>query len=372
MIEVPRWALGVTPARSSPSPSTAVPDRPLVVCGDEELLDDLLRLLAAAGAEPQRAAGGPELRRAYRQTPLVLVGADALATGRLHDLPRRPGVVIVSGGELPAAEWAAAVALGAERVAVLPQDEAWLVARAAQAIRVPVERGRLIAVGASCGGAGASTLATALALAGDPGGLLVDGDPWGGGLDLLLGAERVDGLRWPDLTGLRGRVDGEALLAALPVAGGVHVLAASRSVPVAVPEHALDAVVAAARAAGTGAVVDVGRPRPSGWGEGVLADADLAVLVVPARLRAVTAARLLVEAPGTSWGAAQLVLRPVAGGLSREEVADVVGRPVLAELRHDRTAVSRGESGAPPDLAPRSALGQVTRRLLSAAQGARR
>ena len=55
--------------------------------------------------------------------------------------------------------------------------------------------------------------------------------PWGAGLDLLLGAERVEGLRWPELTGLRGRVGGDALLAALPEVDGVHVLAASRSHP---------------------------------------------------------------------------------------------------------------------------------------------
>lgn len=356
---------------SLPRPRSTGPasDRPLVVCADEDLLDELLRLLAAAGAEPERAGGGPALRRAHRHARLVLVGADALAAGLLQDLPRRPGVVVVSGAELPAAEWAAAVELGAERVAVLPRDEAWLVARAAAAVRSPVERGRLVVVGAACGGAGASTLAAGLAVAAGPGGLLVDGDPWGGGLDLLLGAERADGLRWPELTGLRGRVDGEALLAALPDAGGVCVLAASRSLPAPVPEPALLAVVEAARSVGTPVVVDLGRPGTSGGGEAVLADADLALLVVPARLRAATAARLLVEAPGTGWSGAQVVVRPVPGGLSTDEVADLVGRPVLAEFRHDRSAVPRAECGAPPELSPRSPLGAVTRRVLGALRG---
>jgi secretion/DNA translocation related CpaE-like protein len=295
---------------------------------------------------------------------LVLVGADALDSAVLRSLPRRPGVIVVTTGELPAAEWAAAVELGAERVAVLPDDESWLLARSSAAVRSPVDRGWLLAVGGSCGGAGASTVATAVALAAAPGVLLVDGDPWGGGLDLLLGAERAEGLRWPDLTGLRGRVAGDALLAALPEVRGVHVLASSREAPGPVPDEALSAVIEAARSVGCPVVVDlsrVGAPDASA----ATADADLAVLVVPGRLRAATAARLLVDLPGSPWATAHLVVGRVPGGLGREEVAAVVGRPVVAELPYDRSAVPRGERGEPPAVAARSPLGGVARRILT-------
>jgi secretion/DNA translocation related CpaE-like protein len=272
-------------------------------------------------------------------------------------------VVVVSGRPLPATGWAAAVEVGAERVAVLPEDEAWLLSRTAAAAQVPAERGWLVAVGGSCGGAGASTVAAAVALAAAPGVLLVDADPWGAGLDLLLGAERAEGLRWPELAGLRGRVDGDALMAALPEVGGVHVLATSRSAPTPVPDDALTAAVEAVRAVGRPVVVDL--PRGPAAADAVLADADLAVLVVPARLRAATAARLLVEAPGSGWSMAQLVVRHVVGGLSPDEVAAVVGRPVLAELPHDRSAVPRGERGEPPAVSPRSPLGSLARRVLA-------
>ena len=350
-------------------PSSRIPAaRPLVVSSDEGLLDELLRLLAAAGVEPEVAADGPALRRAHRQAPLVLVGADALAGTAVRSLPRRPGVVVVAGGELPPTEWASAVELGAERVAVLPADESWLLERVSEAVRSPVERGWVVAVGGSCGGAGASTVATAVALAAAPGALLVDCDPWGGGLDLLLGAERADGLRWPDLTGLRGRVAGGALLAALPEVRGVHVLASSREAPEPVPEEAVVAVVEAARSVGCPVVVDLARGGPPDAAAGV--DADLGVLVVPGRLRAATAARLLVDAPGSMWSAAQLVVGRVPGGLERAEVADVVGRPVLAELPHDRSAVPRGERGEPPSVAARSPLGGVARRILTAVRAA--
>jgi secretion/DNA translocation related CpaE-like protein len=231
---------------------------------------------------------------------------------------------------------------------------------------VAADRGWLVVVGGSCGGAGASTVAAAVALAAAPGVLLVDADPWGAGLDLLLGAERAEGLRWPELAGLRGRVDGDALAAALPEVGGVHVLAASRSAPAPVPADALVAVVEAARAGGRPVVVDLARSGTGGGSaaETVLADADLAVLVVPARLRAASAARLLVQAPGSGWSAAGLVVRPVVRGLSRDEVADVVGRPVLGDLPHDRCVVPRGERGEPPAVSPRSPLGSLARRVL--------
>ena len=358
-----RWALPVAVLSAL--------SRPLVLSSDEDLLDELLRLLAAAGAEPELAVGGPGMRRAYREAPLVLLGSDALASEALRSLPRRPGVVVVATAELPSADWARAVEVGAERVAVLPDDEAWLLSRAAAAVRSPVERGRLLAVGGSCGGAGVSTLATALAMVAGDGALLVDADPWGGGLDLLLGGERAEGLRWPELTGLRGRVAGDALLASLPLVENVHVLAASRSGPQTVPPEALTAVVEAARSSGRTVVVDLPRAAPDGkeWSTAtVAADADLAVLVVPALLRSATAARLLVDAAGSPWCAAQVVVRRVPGGLDADDVTEIVGRPVVAELAHDRGVTVRGERGKPPVVGARSPFGGAARRVLACLQ----
>jgi secretion/DNA translocation related CpaE-like protein len=338
--------------------------RLLVVAADETLLDDCLRVLAAAGAEPEVATGGPALRRAHREAPLVLLGAEVLATAPVLALPRRPGVVVVARAPLPADGWAAAVEVGAERVVVLPDEEPWLLSRVAAAVRDPVERGSVIAVSGSCGGAGASTVAAALALAAAPRAVLVDADAWGGGLDLVLGAERAEGLRWPELTGLRGRVAGDALLAALPEVAGVRVLAAARAAPTEIPVEALTAVTEAAAAVGSTVVVDLPRgPAPAH--EAAVATADLAVLVVPARLRAAGAARLLVEPDGLPWSRSGLVVRAVPGGLSAAEVGEVVGRPVLATLPHDRSAVPRAERGEVPSVAPRSPLGTVARRVLA-------
>jgi hypothetical protein len=171
-------------------------------------------------------------------------------------------------------------------------------------------------------------------------------------------------VRWPGLAEVRGRVDGAALADALPEAGGVSVLSASRHEPGGVPEEALSAVVEAARADGRPVVVDLPRGAPPDTGAVVLGEADLAVLVVPSRLRAVSAAASLVRFVD-GWSAATLVLRPVPGGLRRGEAADLVGRPVFAELGHDRSAAAREEHGRPPAIGPRTPLGILARRLLA-------
>jgi hypothetical protein len=104
-------------------------------------------------------------------------------------------------------------------------------------------------------------------------------------------------------------------------------------------------------------------------GTDVLAEADLAVLLVPARLRAACAARLLV-APGPSgapppWSAAHLVVRRQPGGLAASDVAGLVERPVLAEVGHDAAATGRAERGLLPPTGPRSVWGAAARRVLA-------
>lgn len=359
-------------ASRAPGSAPVAPAHPLVLSTDSGLLDDLLRLLAAAGATAELTTGGGALRRAHRDASLVLLGAEVLGSAPVRALPRRPGVLVVAAGEPAAEVWPAAVELGAERVVVLPRDEAWLVERVAAAVQAPARPGWLTVVGGACGGAGASTLAAALAVAAggaaaDGGVLLVDGDGWAAGLDLLLGAEREPGLRWPELVGVSGRVAGPALAAALPEAAGVAVLSASREHPQELPAEALLAVCAGARASGCGVVLDL--PVRSPAAEALLAEADLSVLLVPARLRAAAAARALLEGDQRPWSAAHVVSRPVPGGLSRTEVADVVGRPVFAELAADRSAAPRSERGEPPSVAARSPLGGLTRLLLAELAG---
>ena len=128
----------------------------------------------------------------------------------------------------------------------------------------------LVVVGAS-GGSGASTLAAACALrAADIGCsvALVDTVAGGAGIDVVLGIEHLPGVRWPELAGCRGRVDGLGLLTRMPRAGAVPVLAHCRDSPVRVGAGAERGVIA-----GLSDVVDlvvVDAPRSwslGGWAE---------------------------------------------------------------------------------------------------------
>ncbi len=70
-------------ASERPSGAEGRSGGPLIVTEDEELLDDLLRLCAAAGTEPEVCHGVPDRRGGWESAPLVLVGDDAEAVRRL-------------------------------------------------------------------------------------------------------------------------------------------------------------------------------------------------------------------------------------------------------------------------------------------------
>lgn len=87
--------------------------------------------------------------------------------------------------------------------------------------------GPVIAVIPGRGGAGVGILAAAMSQCAREA-LLIDLDPYGGGLDLLLGVESMPGLRWPDITAHGGRLGWKAVRAALPCRDTVTVLSAAR------------------------------------------------------------------------------------------------------------------------------------------------
>ena len=103
--------------------------------------------------------------------------------------PGADGVVVLLTGSAPTRVWELALAIGAERVVVLPEDEAWLVSALTEAAEGSSRAGPVLAVAGGRGGAGASVLAAAVAITAVRAGeraLLVDCDPLGGGLDLVL------------------------------------------------------------------------------------------------------------------------------------------------------------------------------------------
>ncbi|WP_336921408.1 septum site-determining protein Ssd [Aquipuribacter sp. SD81] len=307
--------------------------------------------------------------------------------GGLTGMPRRPGVLVVhesppgDDGEPPPAVWRAALALGAEHVAVLPTARAWLLQRLQRAAR---PRARCVAVVGARGGAGASSTAVALATeavragrADPPRVLLLDADPGGGGLDLALGAEELPGLRWPDLGDVEGPLPCGGLSTALPDVDGVRLLshgrAGHRTEPVSA--GAVAAVWEAARRDHDLVVVDLPRspctatvpvargpsPRaaaatevrpPAGAGPDGTDGPDVLLLVCPAEVRAAAAAPAVLRA-WLGWRPAELhvlVRGPSPGGLRAADAvvalragAERLGGAGAAPLT--RADVVRAEAG---------------------------
>ncbi|WP_051795329.1 septum site-determining protein Ssd [Streptomyces sp. NRRL S-87] len=349
------------------------PDRggaPLIITEDPELLDDLLRLCAAAGAEPRvhhsvpEQSGGPPGpsaadRTAWETAPLVLVGDDA--AGRVRGAPRRPGVFLVGREQDDPWVWQAGVEIGAEQVLRLPDTESWLVDRIADVAEGVGRQALAVGVIGGRGGAGASTLACALAVGAARAGertMLIDGDPMGGGLDVLLGGEHAEGLRWPDLAGSRGRVAAGALEESLPELHALRVLSWDRGDRVVVPPTAMRSVLAAARRRGGVVVVDLPRRVDEGVAE-ALAQLDLVLLVVPAELRAVAAASRVAGAAGTVARDLRVVVRgPCPPGLDPPAVAGLLELPLAGEVPAE--AGLEQEPGEPPGARARGPLARFS------------
>lgn len=344
-----------------------MPARSLVVTADPDVLDDLLRLAATAGTELEVATDGGAARRSWSTAPFVVVAADAVDSCARLRLPRRPEVALLGQDLDDAGIWQRAVEVGATHVVFLPDAEQWLTERFADAAESPGTDGALVAVLGGRGGAGATTFASALAVTATRAGrstLLVDGDPLGGGIDLVFGGEHDHGLRWPGLLSTRGRVPAAALSGALPRMQGLSVLSWDRGRTDAVPLEALEAVLSAGRRAHELVVVDLPRCLDEA-GRAVLAAATTTVLVVPTEVRAAAAASRVAAAVGDLCVDLRVVTRgPSPSGLGGDQVARALGLPLLAELRSEPGLDAALEHGVPPAQRGRGPLSVACSRLL--------
>jgi secretion/DNA translocation related CpaE-like protein len=341
---------------------SSVSPHPLLVTSDPGLTDAVLAVAAEARIELSVTPDVGSAASLWASAPLVLIDAEQLDAATA--LPSRRGVVVVTRAIEDAETWRRLVEAGVEHIVELPLGAPWLFERFGRSLETDLQRGLVAVVGAA-GGAGTSTLAGALAhhLAVQNGhAVLVDLDPAGGGIDLMLGGEDDAGARWDELAGVSGRVDEQILIQALPVTHDLSVLSwpAEGEIepdPVAVG-HVLDALTRSGR----DVVADIGRGADPCC-HAALARAAQVVVVVPLRVRAVASARRLIHRLPQHVTPVVLAREPAPGGLTNDDMAEALDLPVAATLTSDRRRPSIEELGGPtPDS---SQWGRVCEALLA-------
>ena len=348
-----------------PAPSI----RPLVVTSDAAMLDDLLRCAGTAGIEVDVTADVDGVRPGWIAAPLVIAGGDQLPALARAGLPRRPAVLVTTtDGSTASSAWDAAAEIGAESVLALPGAEPIVVDRLAAV--ADIGAATTVAVVPGRGGAGATSLACALARLATAGSaprrtLLLDADPFGGGLDLAMGAEAVPGLRWADLAATRGATGPDELRCALPTVGDLAVLAWPRDPATVVDAAAAASVVAAARRGHDLVVADLPR-QPGVVADAVLTRADLALLVVPADVRSVAAAAVVAARLAALAADLRVVVRgPAPSGLTGPDVAAAIGLRYAGWLAPEAGLAARVDRGEPPAASGRGHLAALCRALLA-------
>lgn len=313
-----------------------------LVSQDPLLREVVAGICASAGARLQVSGAGG----AFAGVDVCLLDVQALTDG----VGQRPGGcdVVLLGRTGDTGLWDAAALLGGCPVALLPEAESWLADRLApRCAPGQATPGVVVGVVGAVGGVGASTLACWMAADAAADGalsVLVDADPDSCGVDLLLGLETVEALRWPDLCRASGVLRGEQLLPLLPQhpdRPGMHWLSCDRGARVR-QEAPLTHVLAALRTVAQAVVLDMGRARAGQ--ESLAAQCDVVLVAMPRTVRGVLAAHQTTFVLGTE--SAEYVLCGVdVADVDESLVREALGRTPLGHLRFDGRVPEAAESG---------------------------
>ena len=338
---------------------------PLFVTRDRSLLDELLRLAAAAGVTPDVAGEAATALRGWGTAPMVVLGADVAGEVAGVAPPRRPAVHLAGWAPVAPDLFRLAVEVGAESVTALPEASAWLVQRLTDLGDPEPARGLLLGVVGGSGGAGATTFACALGQVAALSGLslVVDADPLGPGVDRVLGVESREGIRWDALARTTGRLSARSLRDALPRRAGVGALTWYAGSTAALEPGAVREALSAARRGHDTVVVDLPRSGDALVDEVVARCDELLVLVVPTVAGVSSAARLCARyADVTPLG---LVVR--GSGIDPSELCAVTGVPVRARMPDQRGMAESIDLGLGPVRSPRGPLGRTAAHVLAGA-----
>ena len=230
----------------------------------------------------------------------------------------------------------------------------------------------IIGVVGGSGGVGASVLTAAIAVRAAQAGLraaCLDGDRLGGGLDVTLGIEQERGVRWPDLAGARGRIDGPELLRRLPSVDGVRVLSFDRARDVLLTAEIAGEVLHALSEAVDVVVVDL--PRPDHEIFAALAPSlDALVLLAGSGIRdlagASAIAEHLIRACADACPEVWLCLRTAGKGSHfADTVAGALDLPLLVVVREEPSLAADVLHGIPPGSSAKGALAVAADKVLA-------
>ena len=342
--------------------------RPLIATDDVDLLDDLLRLTAAAAVEPDVATTLGALRAKWTPHSLVVIGIDIAEQLPDGFVPRRGGIVLACREDSQReSAWGLAASIGADHVAILPDGEVWLVDRLASIAVQGRQVAPVVGVIGGCGGAGSSSLSAAVTMLvaqRDRRVAALDLDRVGTGLDVILGFDRPTSLTWADLAHTKGRVRGAALFEALANGGNTAVLgwgAQSVELDNGVVGAAVDGLTQSCDLV----VVDLPRALGEASAEAICR-CDFVTVVVPRSSTAVVSTGRLLESPQLQGADLCLVSRgPAPVGLRASLMSEALAIPLLCDVPSDHRMDRRLEQGLGP-MGSRGGLRVAARAVLNA------
>lgn len=338
--------------------------QPLVITGDDTLLDPVLTACASVDVQPVVVGDPGAVRRLWASASAVIIGVDQAQGLSRIVLPHRDHVYLVGDQHRNRELCRWSVPLHAS-VIMVPEGAAGLSSVLASA-RGGAGRGVVVTLVGGSGGIGTSTVAAGLAWAGARRGLptlLVDLDPIGGGIDLLVGIEQLDGWRWPRLRSASGHLGD--LRGQLPQLEEMDVLSMGRA---DMSEPGVAAVTAVLESAGHShrlVVLDLGRELGSASREAVRLS-DVTVLLAGTDVRALAAAQQTAGVVRPLARDLRVVVRSgrVPSGVSPAMVAETVEAPLLGTVPDDQRLRVAAEHGDPPGRAARPRWNRSIRELV--------
>lgn len=328
----------------------------LVVTGDSALAQSVQAAAAALGVQPRLVAHADQAKRYWGQADLILIGTDQASSIIGAGLEGRAGAHVIGTNQRDLLAWSVPLAAPA---LLLPDQSSFLSS---------LMSGPTVHVGNNCltvgvwggsGGVGASTLAAGLAqraVRADQSIALIELDEYGGGLDLLFGAEREPGWRWPDLSsaiGYVGKLNGR-----LPNTTGVDLVSTSRASPGLPAPDAVKAIVRSLQRTHDLVVLDAGTAE-----RGSEVAMTNCLVVVAGDIKAVLSAKSRL-AQAKLADVEIVVRRSPAWSLDPQLVEETLKAPVIGVIDEDRKIGVDAAFGSAPALGARSRFSKMCTKIL--------